>query len=76
MRAVDGVSFDLSEGEVLGLVGESGCGKSTLGRMVAGVETPSAGTLAWDGTALADMTPQQRRDWELQVQMIFQDPFA
>ncbi|MDA0318472.1 MAG: ATP-binding cassette domain-containing protein [Proteobacteria bacterium] len=76
VRAVDGVSFDLSEGEVLGLVGESGCGKSTLGRMVAGVETPSAGTLAWDGTALADMTPQQRRDWELQVQMIFQDPFA
>jgi len=76
VRAVDGVSLDIGPGEVLGLVGESGCGKSTLGRMVAGVETPSAGTLAYQGVALAAMTPAQRRAWQLQVQMIFQDPFA
>ncbi|HBG99637.1 MAG TPA: peptide ABC transporter ATP-binding protein [Rhodobacteraceae bacterium] len=76
VRAVDDVSFDIAAGEVLGLVGESGCGKSTLGRMVAGVEPPSAGTLAWDGVTLDAMTSAQRRAWQLQVQMIFQDPFA
>ena len=76
VRAVDGVSLDIAPGEVLGLVGESGCGKSTLGRMVAGVEAPTAGTLSYDGVALDAMTPAQRRAWQLQVQMIFQDPFA
>ena len=76
VRAVNGVSFDVAEGEVVGLVGESGCGKSTLGRMVVGVERPSSGTLAWRGTTLEDMTPDQKRRWELEVQMIFQDPFA
>lgn len=76
VRAVNDVSFDMAEGEVLGLVGESGCGKSTLGRMVVGVETPSAGTLAWRGVELGSMTTEQRRGWELEVQMIFQDPFA
>ncbi len=76
VRAVDGVSFDVAEGEVVGLVGESGCGKSTLGRMVVGVERPSGGTLAWKGTPLTEMTPEQRRQWALEVQMIFQDPFA
>ena len=76
VRAVNGVSFDVAEGEVVGLVGESGCGKSTLGRMVVGVERPSSGTLAWRGTTLEDMTPEQKRRWELEVQMIFQDPFA
>ncbi|MBV2358374.1 ATP-binding cassette domain-containing protein [Thalassococcus sp. CAU 1522] len=76
VRAVNGVSFDVAEGEVVGLVGESGCGKSTLGRMVVGVERPASGTLAWRGTALEDMTQAERRQWELEVQMIFQDPFA
>ncbi len=76
VRAVNEVSFDVAEGEVVGLVGESGCGKSTLGRMVVGVETPSGGTLAWRGATLEEMTPEQRRQWELEVQMIFQDPFA
>lgn len=76
VRAVNGVSFDVAEGEVVGLVGESGCGKSTLGRMVVGVEKPTSGTLAWQGVALQDMTAEQKRAWELDVQMIFQDPFA
>ena len=76
IRAVDGVSLEVGEGEAVGLVGESGCGKSTLGRMVAGIEPPSGGELAWRGVALGEMTPEQRCSWELEVQMIFQDPFA
>ena len=76
VRAVDSVSFDIAPGEVLGLVGESGCGKSTLGRLVTGVEAPSAGTLAYQGTTIEIMTPSQYRAWQLEVQMIFQDPFA
>src|SRR5918994_7200511 len=66
VHAVDDVSFSVSEGEVVGLVGESGCGKSTLGRMVAGILPPSAGAIRYRG--------QERIG--LQVQMIFQDPFA
>ena len=66
VHAVDDVSFSVNEGEVVGLVGESGCGKSTLGRMVAGILPPSAGTIRYRG----------RDRIGLQVQMIFQDPFA
>ena len=66
VHAVDDVSFEIAEGEVVGLVGESGCGKSTLGRMVAGILTPSAGRIRYRG----------RDRPGLQVQMIFQDPFA
>jgi peptide/nickel transport system ATP-binding protein len=66
VHAVDDVSFSVNEGEVVGLVGESGCGKSTLGRMVAGILPPSAGAIRYRG--------QERIG--LQVQMIFQDPFA
>jgi oligopeptide/dipeptide ABC transporter ATP-binding protein len=66
VQAVDDVSFSVSEGEVLGLVGESGCGKSTLGRMVAGILAPSAGSIRFRG----------REKPGLKVQMVFQDPFA
>ncbi len=66
VHAVDGVSFAVHEGEVVGLVGESGCGKSTLGRMVAGILEPSAGRIRYRGREKAG----------LKVQMIFQDPFA
>ncbi len=66
VHAVDGVSFAVYEGEVVGLVGESGCGKSTLGRMVAGILEPSAGRIRYRGREKAG----------LKVQMIFQDPFA
>jgi peptide/nickel transport system ATP-binding protein len=65
VHAVDDVSFFVNEGEVVGLVGESGCGKSTLGRMVAGILEPSSGSVRYRGGKPG-----------LQVQMIFQDPFA
>lgn len=71
VRAVDGVTFDLFRGEVLGVVGESGCGKSTLGRMVAGLLPPTSGRIV-KGAAAA----HTRGIGALDRQMIFQDPFS
>jgi peptide/nickel transport system ATP-binding protein len=76
VRAVDGVSLAVDEGEVLGLVGESGCGKSTLGRIVAGILPPSEGTVRYRGQPVDGLAPAERKQAMLKVQMIFQDPFA
>jgi dipeptide transport system ATP-binding protein len=74
VKAVDGVSFTLSAGETLAVVGESGCGKSTLARMATLIEPPSSGTLAIDGVVLAD--DAARRRMRLAVQMVFQNPYG
>ena len=76
LQAVDHVDLSIAEGEVVGLVGESGCGKSTLGRIVAGLYEPSDGRVRYRGVATAAMSPAERRDYVLGVQMIFQDPYA
>lgn len=76
VHAVDDVTLEVRQGEVVGLVGESGCGKSTLGRIVAGILPPSEGTRAWRGRAIDTLPATERRDAELKIQMIFQDPFA
>jgi peptide/nickel transport system ATP-binding protein len=76
VRAVDGVSLAVDEGEVLGLVGESGCGKSTLGRIVAGILPPSDGEVRYRGRRVEELAPEGRKQAMLKVQMIFQDPFA
>ena len=76
VQAVSEVDLDIADGEVVGLVGESGCGKSTLGRIVAGIQPASAGTMAWRGKNVDAMAGSERRAWQLAVQMIFQDPFA
>ena len=63
VRAVDGVSFQLFEGETLGLVGESGCGKSTLGRQLVGLEHPTGGRVVYDGHDLGHMSQAQMKPW-------------
>jgi oligopeptide/dipeptide ABC transporter ATP-binding protein len=76
VHAVDTVDLTIRKGEVVGLVGESGCGKSTLGRMVAGIMPPSDGSVLWQGTDIATLSPEAARAVKLKVQMIFQDPYA
>jgi peptide/nickel transport system ATP-binding protein len=71
VHAVDRVSFEVGDGEVVGLVGESGCGKSTLGRVIAGLHPPTSGEVRLDGQVAA-LVPGRRPS----IQMIFQDPFA
>jgi peptide/nickel transport system ATP-binding protein len=73
VRAVDGVTFSLPAGEVLGVVGESGCGKSTLARLIMGLLPPSAGEVRVDGRSLAGM---DRRARARLIQPVFQDPFS
>jgi peptide/nickel transport system ATP-binding protein len=75
-QAVRDVSFDIAPGETLGLVGESGSGKSTIGRAVTMLNPPTAGTVAFEGTDLATLTPQAMRRMRSRIQTVFQDPYA
>ena len=76
VHAVDGVSINIPRGGVVGLVGESGCGKSTLGRMIAGILKPTSGEIVYKGVSITDMSEDEMRKAALQIQMIFQNPFA
>ena len=76
VNAVDGASFTIARGEVVGLVGESGCGKSTLGRMVAGLLPVSDGKILFEGTDVTNARSPQARAKRLRIQMIFQDPMS
>jgi oligopeptide transport system ATP-binding protein len=76
VKAVDGVSFDIRQGETLGLVGESGSGKSTIGRLVAQLLTPTSGKVFFNDVELTRMRGEKLRQQRRQMQIIFQDPFA
>ncbi|HEY5666704.1 MAG TPA: ABC transporter ATP-binding protein [Gammaproteobacteria bacterium] len=76
LRAVDGVSFSLREGETLGVVGESGCGKSTLARAVLALLPATAGVVLWSGSNLGEADKEAIRKLRKELQIVFQDPLA
>ena len=76
VKAVDGVSFRIKEGETYSLVGESGCGKTTTARMVLQVETPTEGVMRFNGKDASRFSGSERREYRASVQAVFQDPWS
>lgn len=76
LKAVDDVSFQVFEGETLGIVGESGCGKTTCGRTCIGVYEATEGQVLYKGKDVHKMSPAEKKEFTKHVQMIFQDPYS
>ena len=76
LRAVDGVSFEIMPGATFSIVGESGCGKTTTARTILKVETPTAGTVRFEGRSLTELDEGETRAYRAAVQAVFQDPYS
>lgn len=76
VKAVDGVSFSIGEGQTYSLVGESGCGKTTTSRMILMVEPPTEGSVYFEGKDMSEFSGSERRNYRASVQAVFQDPWS
>src|SRR6201995_954942 len=76
VKAVDGISFDVKQGETLGIVGETGCGKSTTARLLCRLMDPTAGTITIDGRDVGAQKGDELKAMHREVQMVFQDPYS
>lgn len=75
VKALDGLSFKLGTGEIMGIIGESGCGKSTLAKLLTGLEKPTQGEILFNGISLDKLIKTDRLKFKRTIQMVFQNPF-
>ena len=76
VKALDGVSFSIPEGQTYSLVGESGCGKTTTSRQILMVEPPTEGNVLYQGKVMQEFSGQEKKDFHASVQAVFQDPWS